>query len=214
VIDPDATLALVESEVGAGRAREAIERILARPEFRPEPRSLLERGRDAVVERLGQLLDGLTGTGAGVVVAWLVVAVLVGLAVVVALRFSRGMRPDPVLDPAPPVQGAGRTAAGWRAEAAESEAAGAWRVALRCRWRALVAELADRGLVEEIPGRTAGEYRRQLRHSAPAATLAFDEATTIFEDAWYGDRPAGRKDAARLGALSAQVLASPGAGAS
>ena len=57
--------------------------------------------------------------------------------------------------------GGARTAAQWRAEAAAHDAAGRWREALRCRYRALVAELAGRGLVEEIPGRTSGEYRIQ-----------------------------------------------------
>ena len=143
---------------------------------------------------------------AGGAVGWGIVALLVAIGVVLAVRFSRGVRSDPVLA-AMPSSGARRPATDWRSDAAAYEAAGQWRAALRCWWRALVAELAGRGVVEEAPGRTAGEYRRQVATAAPAAAVDFDAATVLFEDAWYGDRPADADQAERLRALSARVLA-------
>lgn len=192
-------------DASAEQVREAMEGILARPEFAPAPRSMVERARDWVVDRLDSLLDAILAAGAGSTVGLAVVAVLVAIIAVLAVRFSRGLARDPVLA-ATPERGARRPATDWRADAAAHEIAGRWRAALRCWWRALVADLAGRGLVEEAPGRTAGEYRRQLASAAPAAAPDFDAATILFEDAWYGDRPADAAQAQRLRALSARVL--------
>src|SRR4029450_4451834 len=60
------------------------------------------------------------------------------------------------------------------------------RAALRSRYRALAPDLASRGLVEEVPGRTAGEYRRQVGRALPEAATDFAGATELFEVAWYG----------------------------
>lgn len=199
------TSGLEVPEVEPDRVHEVIERILARPEFAPEPRSWVERARDEVVERLYELLDAVFAADAGGALGWAIVAVLMAITVALAVRFSRSVRSDPVVATA----SAGsprRSATDWRSDAATHEAAGQWRAALRCRWRALVAELAGRGMIEEAAGRTAGEYRRQVAAAAPAAADAFDAATTLFEDAWYGDRPADAAQAERLRALSERAL--------
>lgn len=199
------TSGLAVPEVDPDRVHEAAERILARPEFAPEPRSWVERARDEVVERLVELLDAVFAADAGGALGWAIVAVLTAITVALAIRFSRGVRSDPVV-PADAAATPGRSASDWRSDASTHEAAGRWRAALRCRWRALVADLAGRGLVEEAAGRTAGEYRRQVAAAAPAAADAFDAATALFEDAWYGDRPADAAQAERLRALSERTL--------
>ncbi len=185
--------------------REAADRILARPEFDEDQRSLLARARDAVIDWLDDLLGELAGGGGGQLVGWVVVVVLTVAAVVFAIRFTRGARRDPGVLPARPGVPR-RTAAEWRAEADAHEAAGRWRPGLRCRYRALVADLAARGLVEEVPGRTTGEYRRQVDAGYPEVAPAFDGATSLFEGAWYGGRSTGADDAARFRELEARVL--------
>ena len=189
-----------------GTVREAADRILARPEFDSDHRTLLERARDWVLDRLGDLLGHLAGGGSGQLFGWAVVALLTAAAVVFAVRFTRGTRRDPGVAPGRP-QVPRRTAAEWRAEAEAHEAAGQWRPGLRCRYRALVADLATRGLVEEVPGRTTGEYRRQVDAAVPDVAPAFDGATVLFEGAWYGGRDTGADDAARFRELEARVLA-------
>lgn len=82
----------------------------------------------------------------------------------------------------------------WRAEADEHRRAGRWREALRCRYRALVGDLARRGVIDEIPGRTTGEERRQLTEVAVAAQLPFAAAADLFDGAWYGDEQVGERD--------------------
>ena len=96
---------------------------------------------------------------------------------------------------------------GWRGEADDHRAAGRYRDALRCRYRALVGDLARRGLLDEIPGRTTGEERRQLRASAPNAAPFFREAADLFDGAWYGHLTVGAADDDRFQQLDREVLA-------
>ncbi len=96
---------------------------------------------------------------------------------------------------------------GWREEADEHSAAGRFRDALRCRYRALVGDLARRGLLDEIPGRTTGEERRQLRASAPNAVPFFRESADLFDGAWYGHVAVGAADDDRFRELDREVLA-------
>jgi Domain of unknown function (DUF4129) len=187
------------------RVREAVREVLARPEFRPPERSLLQRAWDWLLEQAGRLLAELGASGVGGIVglAVLVLALLgIGL---LAARFSRGVTPSPEVRAAVP--GAPRRpAADWRAEAEAHERAGRWRQAVRCRYRALVAELAARGLVDEVPGRTAGEYRREVGRSLPDAAADFAGATELFELAWYGRGEPGAPEASRVRELSGRVL--------
>lgn len=184
--------------------RRAAHDILGRPEFSSVHPSLVERARTAVGHFFGQLLSGtLSGIGPlGVAVLALVVAVI-ALAIVVA---ARNVSRDPRLTGVT-VGVAGRAPADWEAEAQACERRGDFRGALRARYRSLVAELAHRGLVEEIPGRTAGEYRRAVAVAAPPAAGGFGEATDLFEGAVYGHGEVGPPESARIGALAGEVLA-------
>jgi hypothetical protein len=99
----------------------------------------------------------------------------------------------------------------WRREAAEHRAAGRYRDAVRCRYRALVGDLARRGLIDEIPGRTSGEERVQMANVAPAHAPSFASAAELFDDAWYGDVPLADADVQRMEALEERVLSGVGA---
>lgn len=96
----------------------------------------------------------------------------------------------------------------WRAEAEAHRREGRFRDALRCRYRALVGDLARKGLIDEIPGRTTGEERAQLREVRPGASPPFDAAADLFDDAWYGDVPVAAADDDRFQALEHDVLSS------
>jgi Domain of unknown function (DUF4129) len=185
--------------------REVVREVLARPEFRPPERSLVERVFDWVLEGIGRLLAALGGSGAGGIVGLALLAlVLVGVGILAA-RFSRGLTPSPEVAAAV-AGGRRRSAAEWRADAEAQERSGAWRDAVRSRYRALVADLAARGLVEEVPGRTAGEYRREVGRALPAAATDFAGATELFEVAWYGRADTGAQEADHLRDLSDRVL--------
>lgn len=200
------------------RVRGLAKGILGRPEFRPPRRSLLDAAWHWLTTEVGKLLARLFGAGrigsslAGDIVVGVVLAAVVALVVVTVVRrggagHRRVGRPAVVFRDDRPA----KSPAAWRAEAAAHEAAGRWREALRCRYRALVAELAGRGIVEEVPGRTSGEYRHDVTAVAPAAAPAFAGATDLFEQAWYGERPTGRDDQAAFDDLARRVLVPVGA---
>ena len=184
------------------QVRRAIERVLARPEYRHPAPSILGRLRNDAFDWVARALAHVVGSGIG---AWIAVAVIAALVSLVVWRLGSGV----TRDPGGVVAVAGRRdrpAAAWRAEAEAHERSGEWRQAVRCRYRALVADLADRGLLHEIPGRTAGEYRSVLGASLPVAASTFLGVTELFEGAWYGGRPTAAADAAHFRDLADRVL--------
>lgn len=186
--------------------RAAADEVLSRPEFRPPSRPVVERVFEWLLRQFGRLLDALTGGGQASLVAWLVLGVSLGVVTVMVARFVRGVSAGP----SRPRSGRGerrRTAADWRAEAEAAAAGGRWRAAVRAQWRALVADLAERGLLEEVPGRTAGEYRAGVRRDLPGVAPEFAVATGVFEAVWYGSRPAVRADLEEVRQASGSVLA-------
>ncbi|MEO5725228.1 MAG: DUF4129 domain-containing protein [Ilumatobacteraceae bacterium] len=82
----------------------------------------------------------------------------------------------------------------WRAEAAAHRLAGRYRDALRCRYRALVGDLARYGVVDEAPGHTTGEERAWLREAGPEVADPFAHAADLFDEAWYGHADVGDVD--------------------
>ena len=93
------------------------------------------------------------------------------------------------------------------ADADEHRRAGRYRDAVRCRYRALVGDLARRGLVDEIPGRTTGEERAQMGRTQPAASRPFAAAADLFDGAWFGHYEVAAADDDRFQGLEREVLA-------
>ena len=153
-------------EVDAGGSRDptslrqAAQRILSQPQFRQPPESIEERVRHWVGRQIARLLNDALSGHVGVLGA-IVLAVLLGLVVWAVVRVSRRVSRDPSLRGVV-LGGPQRPPADWLREAASYEAQGDWRNALLARYRALVAELGRRGVVDEIAGRTSGEYRREV----------------------------------------------------
>ncbi|MDQ6928027.1 MAG: DUF4129 domain-containing protein, partial [Actinomycetota bacterium] len=143
--------------------------------------------------------------GSASIVAWLILAVALAIIGFFVFRFARGVTTD-ATSRAEAATARLRTADDWRAEASAHEKQGHWRAGLRCRYRALVADLAQRGLVDEVPGRTTGEYRAEVGENVPKVAPEFSGATELFEAAWYGNRPTGEQESARFRELADRVL--------
>ncbi len=94
----------------------------------------------------------------------------------------------------------------WRRQAAEHRDAGRYRDSIRCQYRALVGDLARAGYVDEIPGRTSGEERAQVRDIAPDLADAFATAADTFDIAWFDDGTVTSGDDARFLSAEAAVL--------
>ncbi|MEO7428045.1 MAG: DUF4129 domain-containing protein [Acidimicrobiales bacterium] len=191
-----------------GAVRDLAERILAERRYHRPPKPILDRILQWLGEQLGKVLGSLVGSGAGTLIAWILVVGAVALVVYLIVRFGRVARFLPPPDRAARVMvELTRTPGEWRADAEALEAEGRWKEGLRCRHRALVAELVARGAIPDQAGRTAGEYVRDVAVSLPDAAPALAAATELFEAAWYGDVATGPVEAARFQILDAQVLA-------
>ena len=185
-----------------GQVAGTVHQVLNRAEYRHPGPSFLDRLQNDVLDRIARVLSSVVGAGVG---AWIVLAVIVALVALVVWRLAGGVTRDPGRGVSV-ASGRVRPPTEWRAEAEAHERAGEWRQAVRCRYRALVADLAGRGLLHEVPGRTAGEYRAELGVALPVASPPFTGATELFEGAWYGRRPTAAADSARLRELADRVL--------
>ena len=70
---------------------------------------------------------------------------------------------------------------------------GRFAEAVRERMRAIVRELETRGVLEPRPGRTADEVAREAGALVPAVAPDLRTAATVFDEVWYGGRPAPRR---------------------
>jgi hypothetical protein len=187
-------------------AREAADEILRDGRYRTPSPTLIERVLTWIGDRLGDVFGDLFAGGAADVLGWLLIAAALGLVVFFALRFTGTVQVDRRVRDAEVMVELTRSPTEWRAEAARLEDDGRHKEALRCLYRALVADLVGRDLIPEIPGRTAGEYVRDVAAGAPDLSSAFAAATELFELAWYAGMPTGAPECARFRELDARVL--------
>ena len=191
----------------ADEVRRIADAVLARPEFAAAHPTWWQR----LLRVLSDYLAGL-GEAVGAGGSAVGTAVVVGLALVailVVVRYTRTLRPDPRRDLAVGGQ-IGRSSADWLTDAAAAEERGQLREAVRCRYRALLAALSAAGLVEEVAGRTSGEYLAALTADVPAAAAAFADATRRFEDAWYGAVPVTSAEVSAVSDAARRTLADAG----
>jgi hypothetical protein len=195
--------------VDPGAARQAAKEIVDQPQFqRPGP-SAIERVQRWILDRLGRLLSYLGGSTAGAFVGWALLLGAVAAVVFLLVRLARSPRRirPPSAEVVAEIEVGGRLdAAAWRRLADEHRAAGRWAEALRCRYRATVAELAERQLIAESDATTTGETRAAVAARSPQAAPAMAEATDRFDAVWYGGEIADQGAADQVAASSERVL--------
>lgn len=167
---------------------------------------------------LGSLLDvhlpSFLGSGWAPFLVLAVLAAAAGTVIFLALRNAgprrarRARRTGVVVTE----QDQALSAEQWRREADRLAAEGNYREALRCRYRALVAELADCGLIDQVPGRTSGDYDRAVRALVPEAAEQFSAATRLFERCWYGHEASDANAQVAFDHTARAVLAEVGPG--
>jgi hypothetical protein len=164
---------------------------------------LIRRGLEWLIGHLEQL-PLPHGNGSALTAAVLLVAV----AALVGWALRRGGGPlarrragtgDAVFEPG------SRSAEQHRADADRAAAAGDWRTAVLERFRAVVRELEERGVVAEQPGRTAGETADAAAVRMPALAVDLRGAARLFGDVRYGGRDPGPAGDAALRDLDARV---------
>lgn len=190
-------------------ARQAVADVLGRPEYGGLEPSWWDRVVDALAQGLGRVVDALTGTATGSAIGWIILAVLAVGVLLLGRRAVRGLRREGSMGVAT-AGDVGRSPEEWLADADVHEADGRWRDAVRCRYRALVAALARAAVLEEVPGRTAGEYLTAVGASLPGAAPSFARVTAVFERAWYGAAEVGADDVAAIREAGRASLAAGG----
>jgi len=201
---------LPEPTHDAREAQRAARRILARPEYQWADRreNPLQRLVEWVADQLSRLTSPFGLAAVPTWVGWVVlglVAALLGWLIFRSRDRWRAAASPARRSGADVVVAAGDEAVDWPAEVARCEAEGRWREGLRARYRVLVGELAGRGVIPDLAGRTAGELAADVRRHAPPAGPAFDAATALFEEAWYGGAPCGPETRDRFAALAAEA---------
>lgn len=196
----------VPVELDRASARAAARAELARPEYQVDRPGLVERLLGWLREEVGHLLDRAASASPG---GWFGICVLVVLAVLAVVVLRRRLGPLARTTAADLALFTGRelTADDHRRAADEHAAAGRWADAVRERLRAVVRDLEARGLLEPRPGRTAHEAADEAGAALPERADELCAGARLFDDIWYGGRPATREHDADLRSLDGQVRA-------
>jgi hypothetical protein len=198
-------------------AREEARRELRKAIYHAGEKSLPQRAYEWVLGKIGDFVDKVVRIAPGGLPSLLVVIVLI-VGVIVAVRL--GLGPTGLRDALTDRRryAALRTAAEYRAEAEELAARAAYKEAVRARFRAVLRELEERGVLDPRPGRTAGEIAREGGAAVPAVAADLRAAAATFDSAWYGTRTAGATEYAairdaddriRAARLTTAVVAAP-----
>lgn len=177
----------VPVDLGRDEAREAAVRELSDPAYVSDDPNPLQRAIEWVLDRLGELFAGAGGMS-GLTAFTVVVAVLVLVVIIIRLRVGRTSR---ALRSGNKVFGSTvMTAAEHRAAAEKAAAAGDLAEAVRERFRAVVRELEQRGVLDARAGRTVDEVAFEAGKALPVLAGDLRGAAVQFDDVWYGGRPA------------------------
>ncbi len=185
-----ALLAAVPVDLGRSQAQQAAADELAKQIYREAGPSLLERALRWLAGRLGDVLDQVAGASPGGY-AGVVVVVLLVVAAAVAIRLRVGPLARSGADDRSLFLGRELTAAAHRALADRHAADDAWAEAVRERYRAIVRSLEERAVLEPRPGRTAHEAANEAGGVLPTCAAGLADGARLFDDVWYGGRPAG-----------------------
>ena len=197
--------ARVPVELGREQAQRLAQQELAKPEYEDARPGLLERVVGWLLERLGDLF---ARGGAVAPRGWVLLLIVAGLAAVVGLALARRVRAGAGRrDGRALFTGRERSAAEHRAAAEAAVARGAWAEAVRDRLRAIVRELEERAVLDPRPGRTADEAAAEAGRLLPAVAADLREAARLFDEIWYGARPATAEHDRRLREVDAAVAA-------
>jgi len=158
-------------------------------------RSLLQRIGDRVRARLSQILDMVLDQlrdfdGVGSVVAWIVLASVAALVVLVLRRLGLGLVPERAASArASRVEGPD-----WELIADAAMRRNDLREATRAMFHVLVGTLATRRILTGEPSTTAGECRAAVARSEPGLYPSVSRATDAFERVAYGGADPDRSD--------------------
>ena len=185
-------------------AREAAQDELRRREYVDAQPPLVVRAIGRVLREIGELLDraasAAPGGRLGLLALFLLLALFVGVVLARVGPLARTRAAPALFDGSRTL-----TAAGHRSLAETAAAQGRFAEAVRERLRAVVRELEARGALDPRPGRTAGEVARDGGAAVPPVAADLARAAALFDEIWYGGRPADAGSYAVLVAVDDRV---------
>jgi hypothetical protein len=180
---------------------------LAKQIYRDARPGLRERGLRWVIDHLNELFDRAAAVSPGGASGLIAVVVVIVVAAV-ALRLRVGPMRRASSSETPLFLGRAWSAAQHRAAADAHAADGLWAEAVRDRLRAVITGLEERTLLDPRPGRTADEAAADAGSVVPECAADLRAAARIFDEIWYGARPADATHDALLRRLDDRVRAS------
>jgi hypothetical protein len=175
-------------DLGRDEAREAAARELSDPAYHTADPSFVDRALRWILERIADVFNGFASVAPGGSFGVVVLAVVLVLVIVVIRlrsgRIARSRRVGAVFSGAP------QAAVDHRRAAEEALPRGQLDVAVRERFRAIVRELEQRGILDEVSGRTVDEIAGAAGRALPAQAGELAGAAQLFDDVVYGSRPA------------------------
>ncbi|WP_344234883.1 DUF4129 domain-containing protein [Kribbella hippodromi] len=177
-------------DIDRDQAAQEAAKELSKSAYRESGGSLIEKALAKVMDWIRDLLDSLTGTspnghaGLAMLIGLLVLITVVVLWRAGVLRTSRKATSQAVFDTARP-----QSAAQYRSLAEREAASGEYALAIRSRFRACVAELTERTVLDERAGRTAYEVVADASRAAPVLREPLQPAALVFTEVVYGNRP-------------------------
>jgi len=194
---------MVPVDVGPDEARDAAARELSDPAYHAADPSLPQRILAWLGQRLDDLFAGIASVTHGGLPGLVVLALLAVLVVVIIRlrvgRIVRTARIPPLFEARP------RSADDHRRAAESARSAGDLDEAVRERFRAIVRELEQRGVLDRTSGRTVDEIAAQAGHALPASADALTTGAAIVDDVLYGGRPSTVDEYDHLAALDDRV---------
>jgi hypothetical protein len=176
-------------DIGREDAASEAAKELSKPQYGQAGDSLVSRALQKVLEWITDLFGEVAGHSPGGRGGLAILVLLIALVVLVVVWRAGVLRTTPagskpVFDTARP-----RTAAEYRAEAEAAAAAGSFAAAVRSRFRACVAELTERTVLDDRAGRTAYEVVGDAGRAVPALQEPLRPAALVFTEVVYGNRP-------------------------
>lgn len=199
-------IAAAPVELARDEAAQLAHQELARQVYREAGPGLVQRVVSWLIERASSLFDDVAGASPGGYAGIVVVLLLVVVAVV-AVRLKVGPLGRREAREQALFTGRARSADEHRAAADAHAASGEWAEAVRERLRAVVRSLEERAVLDARPGRTADEAAAEAGMALPPVAARLREAARLFDDVWYGGRPAGPAADATLRSVDEQVRA-------
>ncbi|SEE25357.1 DUF4129 domain-containing protein [Jiangella alba] len=200
--------ASIPVDLGRDEARELARQELAKPSYERDT-PIVTRVLRWLSEQLERVLEAATGTLSTQLGLAIVVAIAVGFATLVILRAGPLAKRNAARSGAV-LPGRRRSAAEYRAAADAAAGRGDWPAAVVERFRAVVAGLEERGVLDPRAGRTADEAAREaatLLGDLPRPDGGMHAGARLFDGVRYGGAAATQADDLLLRELDDAVAA-------